>query len=431
MGPIQALVKYAESEDLHPFMEEITATEKRPIVGVYLGPDGEVECKQMPEGATICGCRAWSRTGTKKQPRPFRDSDVYTIQPGPKRDAYAEVVGKMIEAHPRSVALKAFHTFLQRPRKPRKAWSIKDAIYTPFYNGRPISRIIEHDYDEAEHDPYGLESYENEKTMFNLATGKKCMVSKRRPIRVRGFGSVTSGVTMMSVDDIVTTSHWSQDPKLSIPIDERTMNMHVAAFQQLVNEGGLLAVGNRNSDIGGAERLRYFIWSERNSESGKFIMQVLKGKATLDEVETFASKWSKRKDNICVLGALESMRIVLMNWHHIPLAEVAENLLRYARSCSRDGKVLGIKRLLTLTLPYHRCLDTNGKYDVRAVDKILNERTDRKMVASLVDHIIEGDVFPAQLQSAILIAIAQGDIDDDNIFSYHVVDQLNITENAA
>ena len=387
-----------------------------------INDDGSATCKRMKDGAKARGMRAWSRTGGLV-PRAFRDDARYTLDHGKHRDSYTTLVSKMLERHPRSKPLKVFLKFLNSPKKAPVSWNVEKALYVPYYNNRPVMQSVVSDYDDVSMDPYGPGPFDG-REQTDVITGEKCIVPNRRPIRVLRIGTGT-GVTLISVKDEVTASHWRSDPKLQAPMSERTMNLCTAALQSLVNRGGYTAAWRRKEEV-----LRYYTWTEQDSELADVVQDVLAGNTTLAKVESWAKKCARRKENLYVLGLYGGKRLCIMNWHHLPLSEASEAILAYARKNSwknNDGDfvVMGMSRIGALTVPFHRCLD-GDRYNPKVAREISNSILDWQSHAALVDHIIEGDVFPATLHIRIQTALSTRNHDASPRFRAFVQDQLTV-----
>jgi CRISPR-associated protein (Cas_Csd1) len=425
MGPTLSLVKLAVRRGLHPFIEEIEATDKKPLMRLDIQPGGEATCKRLKTGSKARAMRTWSRTGKSVVPRAFRDNAEYNLDKGPRREGYAALVQRMLDNHPRSKPLQALHAFLTRKRSAPKSWYVEDAEYVPYYSNRPILLSVERDYDDESMDPYGDGPFDG-RVQPDVITGERCIVPNRRPIRIRGIGTGT-GVTLISVEDKVTASHWWSNPKLQAPMSERTMNLSTAALQGLVRRGGYTAAWKEGAE----DVLRYYAWTQKDSSMSDMVMDVLMGKATLDKVESWAKKCANSKDNLCVIGLYGGKRLIIFGWHHIPLAEAAESVLAYARNNNwkHDGntKVLGMARTCALTLPYNRCVQ-DDTYNPKLARKICNSKLAWQMHAALVDHIVDGDIFPMALRDSIRHAVLTQKISDARMFRAHVRDQLTILD---
>lgn len=445
MGPIHALVTLAEKRGLHPFVEQIESTDKHPLMALHVDEGGSARCEPLKPGKKVPAFRKWARAGTVIRPRPFRDDAKITLDQGPHRRTYADLVHRMLARHPKSSALRAFHAFLLRKEKAPKSWYVDKpqikAEYIPFYRGRPVIEAVLRDYDGADMDPYGDGPFDG-RVQSDVFTGEPCIVPHRRPVRILGLGA-SSGVSLISCNDPVTAHHWTADPKLAVPMGERTMHLHGAALQDLViNDESYFAASR------GDESLRYFCWTrEDDRDAAKLVVSLMRGQITLQEVEDWATLYAESDDDLCVLGVIGSKRLAIMNWHHLPLREAVQNVSAYAHnhvwgSPSARGrskrKVMGLTRIAQLSLPYHICMDDNGSYSWKRTRQLLDNSLEWQSYASLVDYLIEADSFPWVLREHIQRALLQQDnavlaTREENLGAArsHVRDQLQILERHA
>ncbi len=420
MGPMQALVALAEREDLHPFLEEMKASESIILVAVHVDDKGNEKTKLLSVGNKVTGYVKLPRTGLDYVPRPFRDEWKYTGSPGKQRDAYARVVQQMVDRHPRSKALTAFHKFLTSKRT-LKDFSTKKGVayYIPFYKNRPIIRAIESDLDGARTDPYG---HQEGRAQDNVVLGGECFVSRRRPIRLTKIGD-SNGVTLMSTNDDVTGMNGciGNDRYLQIPVDQYTMNMHVHGLNWLLNHGEVSWPAWGESRLASGT-LCYVGWCPDGTEPDveRTVMDVLRGLwprpkpkeertkedqgICLDDLERFAERMRKRTDPFYLLGIREDRRPSLVGWYTVPLNELAQNLLAYARQFHLDdGRVLGLLQMATSCASLDQILSDDKYIGLKDHKAFAYKQCHPEIVMALVDHIIEGHPFPIALSHRVRV----------------------------
>jgi len=407
MGPMQALVELAVARGVDPFIDTLISTKDEPFIEIDLADGGRASFKVLPEGTTVRGFKKYSRTHNYV-PRPFRDNDEYTVVPGPRRDAYAKVIEKMVANHPRSRGLAAFLAFLRRKQSlPAAVQRLvsdpkKKTIFVPWYRGRPLFDAVAGDI--ASGDVYRAPEG---RTQVDVVTGERCVVPKERPIRITGIGQ-SSGVTLMSVEDATTVCHgWGGDYRhLRVPVSERTMNLHVRGLQMLVDEGASVQVCGSLSDAHDGA-VRHFAWTSSGREgSDVVLLRVLRGEATLDDVEAAARNSSRSRETLCVLGLREGKRIQYVAWHCLPEHEAMANVLEFARSYHRpDGTVLGVRDVARACVPVDLAFD-DDKYKEHQLDDFANKRCPSSFLVALIDHIVSGTPFPAALQTRARAAYA-------------------------
>jgi hypothetical protein len=398
---MQALVELAVTRGVDPFIDTLTSTKDEPFIAIDLADDGRPTFKALPEGTTVRGFKRYSRTGLNYVPRPFRDSAEYTIEPGPRRDAYAQMIEKMAANHPRSRGLAAFLTFLQRKQRlPAAVQRIvadpqKKTIFVPRYRGRLLFDAVAGDIENGDvyRAPEGP-------TQVDVVTGGICIVPRERPIRVTGIGQST-GVTLMSVDDDTTLCHgWGgADRHLRVPVSERTMNLHVRGLQMLVDEGVSVQVCGPLTDKGCDGAVRHFAWTGSGREGADAVLLgVLRGEATLDNVEAAARRLSRSRDSLCVLGLREGKRIQYVAWHFLPENEAMTNVLEFAQAHHRpDGTVLGIRDVARACVPVDLAFD-DDRYKESQIDAFADKRCPSSFLVALIDHVVDGTPFPAAIQ---------------------------------
>jgi hypothetical protein len=417
MGPLHALIRLAERRGFHPFHEQIVASKRTPLAALHVEEDGRARVEALPEGFVALGMRAWSRTGTQPMPRAFRDDEKNTLDHGKFRDAYAGVVKRMVDAHPRSKPLRALLTYLQGEFVVPFEQRIEGALYIPMHGGAMVVHAILEDLVGARTDPYGPPT--KERLQPDVITGEMCRPSSRKPIRILGLGTAT-GTTLLSVDDPTTASRWAKDQALRVPMSEYSMNMHVIGLQSLVDDRDgthprwVLAAKR------GEDRLAYMIWCAREDGPEQMIIDVLKGKARLEDVRAWAQRMQGSDDQLCVLGLSGTRRTSIQAWSCLPLREAAFHVLAYAEACSTPrGLVFGISRLATLAVPAHLC--TDGK----TARELANSSTDWQTIASVVDHVVEGHPFPWLLRERVRFALlSQDDIHENS----HTRNQLHLLQ---
>lgn len=433
MGPMHELVRLAERRGLHPFLETLVCSKRAPLVALHVESNGAIRAEPMEHGAKAVGLRAWSRTGSQPAPRAFRDDAKNTLDLGKHRDQYTQIVGAMVQAHPRSAPLQAFHAFLASKRTLSVRKRVEGAQYIPLYNGKPIVRSVVHDYDDVFTDPYGPPS--SDRQQIDIITGERCTPSTRRPIRIRGFGSST-GTTLISIDDPVTSSHWMRDPHLQVPMSERTLHMHVAGLQSLIDETEdgpdgqpwrRWAVAARRGD----DKLGYFAWCDTLDGPEAMVLSVLKGRAVLEDVEQWADDCAEIDTNLCVLGLTGTRRLVIYGWSCLPLAEAAQNVRAYARMAVADPhrRVPGVTGIAALTMPHDVCCDESGIYSHKRARELANAHLDWQSHAALVDHIVDGQPFPLLTINRLRTAFLSQD--HQPRMSFHAREQVAILEGIA
>jgi len=390
MGPMQALVAYG-ALFYNPYIEQVIATQRRPLIKVVVRDDGHASYEQLPEG-TVAEGTGCART-LNKEARLFKDDFEYTIAPGAKREVYLADIERLKPTK----ALMALKKYLRRKQTPPK-WvidlvqqskksgsKISKPLFIPYVGKKSVFSTVKKQF--LERDPLSKDG----RVQMDCVTGEVGKITSRTPIRILDLGA-RSGVTFMSTDEDVFGGYGCTKKKHrahQVPVTDATKNLHVYGMQKLIHDKAWVYINDGPTGTFDG-RARCFAWTASGHVGvDRILLDLLKGELKPEQLEELSDE--DMDDMLCVFVVREGKRAQYLAWHYLPAFEALDNICTWMQSMQRgSGHILGVRDVAQSCVNY-RTSDPNKLRQMG--ESICTQKT----LVALVAHIVEGAPFPKLL----------------------------------
>ena len=410
MGPLEALVAYAEREKLVPGIEYVTSTPERPLVEVHIKQDGRLDkLKVLEAGEQLLVPVDGQRSGQKAPAHLFRDKYKYTF--GSLRERQASKCADLLQQYPKCRALRAWYNFLTSNHVTDEETK---GLYVPFYRKKSVfETVLEEAGGRLQHE---FTPPPDAPKQHDVITGKLVVPTALMPPRVTALGTTIDGGTFLSTNSVVHNMLWTTDrhQHLGIARGEYTNTMHVQGMRRLVDTQQFVAVGRKGTE----NSLWAFLWlDEPNGVERDLLRSFIRPTFANGQYEGLKLEELEALDvpdcEARFLLVKEHKRLQLYGYHALPARELHANLVQHGRRfAAHDGSLLTIQHMLRSLWQYKSPTLRSNKSYFEATSKWVNSETYRPLVASIIDAAVSGAPYPYMLHQLVRSAYLKEDLGD-------------------